>query len=305
MKPAFDDTFLARWMAGELTPEELQEFQASEDYEVYSKIAGKSKQFLTPEFNTDNLWQKIQENKKTGEVRLLNTSSLWLRVAAMAVLILGSYFAFELIVNNAITRYTTEVAQHQEIYLPDQSLVSMNAVSQVTFKPNSWEEYRKVNLTGEAFFKVTKGSTFDVVTPEGTITVVGTQFNVNQRNHLLEVSCYEGTVKVTHDKKVYMLTKGKSVFITPNKTEKLILENAEEPTWLLGESSFTNVTLQNVLDELQRQYLIELTVKSVDLNQHYTGSFTHNNLQTALKSVCEPMQISYTVNDNQVTLQGK
>lgn len=37
-------TLLARWLAGELTEAELREFQKTEDYAVYAKIAEKATQ---------------------------------------------------------------------------------------------------------------------------------------------------------------------------------------------------------------------------------------------------------------------
>ena len=46
---------------------------------------------------------------------------------------------------------------------------------------NKWKNERSVNLDGEGFFKVAKGSKFDVETSAGTVSVVGTQFNVKNR----------------------------------------------------------------------------------------------------------------------------
>ena len=51
MEQQYDDTFLARWLADELTAEELQEFQNSEDYEKYTQIVDTLETAEMPEFD--------------------------------------------------------------------------------------------------------------------------------------------------------------------------------------------------------------------------------------------------------------
>ena len=60
--------------------------------------------------------------------------------------------------------YIGNKSQKQEISLPDNSQVSLNALSSVTYNESSWDENRELTLNGEAFFKVEKGSTFEVKT---------------------------------------------------------------------------------------------------------------------------------------------
>jgi ferric-dicitrate binding protein FerR (iron transport regulator) len=49
---------------------------------------------------------------------------------------------------------------------------------------------------------------FSVNTTAGVITVLGTQFNVKERNYF-EVHCYEGLVSVTHNNETIKLPPGK------------------------------------------------------------------------------------------------
>ena len=72
--------------------------------------------------------------------------------------------------------------------------------------------------------------------------------------------------------------------------------------WIKGISSFNNQTLKAVIDELSAQYPITIKNKNVDLNQRFTGSFVHNDLETALKTVLIPMDIKYTLQNSVLEL---
>ena len=109
------------------------------------------------------------------------------------VVTLGIYFAF---FNNPETIFETLASEKISIELPDHSKVDLNAQSSIAFNSKNWKNNRAIKLNGEAFFKVAKGSVFDVKTKQGVVTVVGTQFNVKQRDNYFEVKCFEGIVKV-------------------------------------------------------------------------------------------------------------
>ncbi len=78
---------------------------------------------------------------------------------------------------------------------PDGSSMILNQNSEVEFVMDG--ETRKVQLEGEAFFKVKKGDVpFEVHTPNGVITVLGTAFNVRSSEKELDVEVEAGIVEV-------------------------------------------------------------------------------------------------------------
>jgi ferric-dicitrate binding protein FerR (iron transport regulator) len=112
-----------------------------------------------------------------------------LRIAAVLVIGIGLFFA------SVPMQTTTELTQNKmqkTFLLPDDSEVTLNSASQIEYKKWNWTDHRELQLEGEAFFKVTKGQTFDVLTRLGKVTVVGTQFNVKARGDRFEVICFEG-----------------------------------------------------------------------------------------------------------------
>jgi ferric-dicitrate binding protein FerR (iron transport regulator) len=297
------DQLLHKWLNNEATAEELEQLKADPKYASYLQIADASSGFGVPEMNSEENFEAI--SKKIKPVRQLqkpNVFSVVWKVAAIFVLLLAGYYY----TTTLDTSITTDIAQTETFLLPDDSEVIMNAGSQITYNKKDWEKTRLLSLEGEAYFKVTKGNKFSVKTPEGTVTVLGTQFNVSVRDGLFAVACYEGLVSVAFNETFVKLAAGEKVEV---ENGKLVSSGATEnpsPVWIHRESSFENVPLQRVIKELERQYPVKVSVENIDTAKRYTGTFTHKNLELALKSICEPLQLNYKINKNgAVTIDAK
>jgi ferric-dicitrate binding protein FerR (iron transport regulator) len=293
------ENYLAKWLNDELTEAELAEFKKSEAFETYQKIKDSASNLEAPEFDMDKAWSSI-EPFKTGEetkVFLLSPFKKFLRVAAViAVLLTGSFFYLSTLSES----FTTDYAENKSISLPDTSEVILNAESELAFSKNKWDTNRNVKLKGEAYFKVAKGQKFTVATDQGLVTVLGTQFNVESRKDYFEVSCFEGLVSVTIDGKETQLPAGNSLLMLNGKSTMLKTAINGKPTWLSNESSFKSIPLNYVLDELQRQYNIKITTENISTSQLFSGSFSNENLELALKSISVPLQIKFNLDGNKV-----
>ncbi|TRW24698.1 DUF4974 domain-containing protein [Flavobacterium zepuense] len=278
-----DDVTLARWLNNEMDENELKEFEQSPGYATYSKIKEFSAQLTVPQADMDSLYQKIEarKNRDTVKVRQLNP---WMpRIAAMLVLALGAAYFF---ISTHVTTHFAHNAQRETFLLPDNSEVVLNSGTEAEYKEWNWAANRRIELKGEAYFKVAKGETFDVVTPNGTITVVGTQFNVKARNGRLDVTCYEGKVKVTTaNKEEIILTPGMTVGFANGKNLQLPNEEGDAPGWLEYETSFSKVNLPDVIEELERQYNKTITFKGITPKSPYSGTLPMNDIETALETV--------------------
>src|SRR5690606_22336351 len=174
----------------------------------------------------------------------------------------------------------------------------LNAGSKITYNKKNWANQRELSLDGEAYFKVTKGNKFSVKTLEGTVTVLGTQFNVFARDGFFEVACYEGLVSVAINGTLLKVPAGSKIQIENGTL--VINETIQNPSpvWLANESSFENAPLSVVLKELERQYPIKVTSEKVVSEHRFSGTFTHENLDLALKAICEPLHLNYKTNKN-------
>lgn len=98
-----------------------------------------------------------------------------------------------------------------------------------------------------------------------------------------------------------VLLPGDAVRVANNRLEEWNF-SLDEPNWTLGESTFFNTPISQVLLALENQFQIKFDKTNIDLNKRFTGAFTHKNLNLALKTVSGPMGISYTVDKENNTI---
>jgi ferric-dicitrate binding protein FerR (iron transport regulator) len=287
--------FLAKWLEGKLTDHELKQLVSSNDYQLYLNLRRGISNFELLEQPLNSSLKKIKNrifNKRKATTIKINYK--WaLSIAASLAIIFGLYF----LMPSSEISHSTAFGQQKVIELPDGSLVTINSKSTIEFNPDSWQSSRILNLSGEAYFKVKKGSQFTVNTPNGDVVVLGTEFNVNSSHNFFEVICYEGKVKVEKNSKAYILTPGKIIRkFNENKLEENFT-NKNFPDWTTGESTFVSVPLEFVIKSIEKQYNLTVISNQVDITRVYTGSFTHNNLDVALATVFKTMNIKYLKKD--------
>ena len=289
-----NEKLLHKFLNNEISDAEMETLQATDIYRDYLKIASTTSTMQTPAFNRERVWQKLNENtqKQTKVISLPLLRSIIQYAAIFALLFAGYLYVTHLDVS-----VTSHVAEKKNLTLPDNSEVVLNADSKVIYNKNSWNKKRSLSLKGEAFFKVAKGKKFDVVTGQGIVSVMGTQFNVQSRENHFHIACYEGLVRVTFDKQEIQLPAGNSVIIENGVVIAQQNISATQPGWMLNESAFENSPLITIVEELQRQYDIEVVLKIRDKNILFTGTFTHTNLEAALKTICVPLQLKYSIDD--------
>lgn len=290
--------FLHKYLNGEATPEEIVQLKDDPEFFDFLKIAEQANNFETPRFNETKTFQQIISKKEGKVIKLVSYKSVYKVVAVAAVLILSLFLILP-----SSSKIETKIAENKTITLPDNSNVILNAVSSITYKEKKWDDNRTLKLEGEAFFKVAKGKKFDVQTSQGIVSVLGTQFNVYSRNNHFKITCYEGLVQVSYQEESIKLSEGEEIWI---KNGTLFQENKiliTQPTWTNGESSFNEESLENVIDELERQYTIQVNLKTTT-SKKFTGSFTHKNLEIALLSICEPMGYKFSIKDTNVIIDA-
>lgn len=298
------ENYLAKWLNGDLSDEELKVFRESPEYESYRKIAEASTRLQGPEFDVEQALDRLKEGRRPpgGKVVALKAyRHLW-KVAAMLVVLLGIGYFY---VNSLETSVQAGLAQQSEVVLPDASEVILNAGSEVSYRDKSWDDRRQVRLRGEAFFKVAKGQTFTVETASGKVTVLGTQFNVLQRGEVFSVTCFEGRVRVDYQGTSMELAAGQGYQVAGGASRTFEVAAGAQPSWMAGESSFRSLPLSFILSELERQHKIRVETRGVDTGVLFTGTFSNTNPDLALKSISAPLRLGYTREGDKVLLYAQ
>ncbi|WP_299125390.1 FecR domain-containing protein [uncultured Winogradskyella sp.] len=293
------EELIKKWLDNNLNTEEQKAFEQLEDYNKLIQMDNALKDFKAPKFSVDETYKTLQPKLKSSSTKFNRWLKPLLKLAAVLVIgITINYYT------SAIdTKVDTSIAQKTSIELPDDSSVKLNANSSIAFNESKWQDNRVVKLQGEAFFKVAKGEKFDVITNDGIVAVLGTKFNVKQRENYFEVTCYEGLVAVTHSDKTVELKPGYTFQIIDGKLLANEKENTTQPSWLRDESSFKSVPLKYVISEFENQYNLKVSSGDIDTSRLFTGSFTHKNLDLALQSVTIPLNLSYSKSGKSILLK--
>ena len=289
------DRYIKKWLEGTLSKEELEIFEQTETYKALKRVSDAVQDFRAPEYNIESELKRfnLQKSRK-GKIVNISWQKTLLRIAAILTIVVGAYFYINYFWPVTIE---TNTAYKTSIFLPDSTEVILNALTEISYQKKRWKNNRKVELDGEAFFKVKKGSQFDVETSIGTVTVLGTQFNVKYRDEFFEVSCYEGLVLVNSTFGKSELPPNHSLRIVNGKVIMGQFHEEIEPSWLSNESTFKSVPFSQVIEEFERQYDVKVVYEDLIMDKLFTGRFTHDDMILALKSITIPHKISYHITD--------
>ena len=171
---------------------------------------------------------KLIDEEKTESTKTIKIfNSIWVKIAAVCLLVIGLSFLLNLFhnlnLNNQELAYNeiiVPLGEKAQVVLSDGSHVWLNSASKLRYPVKFGEISREVSLEGEAFFDVEKkhGKNFVVNTHDVKVNVLGTAFNVR---------CYPGdkktqTIVVRGEVKVEEIngTK-KALIIRPNEMATL------------------------------------------------------------------------------------
>lgn len=251
----------------------------------------------------DRIWSRIENSVSeqptiAAQPRKIRPLHIIGAVAAgLAILI-----AFRLM-NTGMSIVQAEYGQSLTISLPDASTVQINDGSALEYDADDFESTRSVNLKGEAFFEVEKGTSFKVETEVGTVTVLGTSFNVFSRANSFRVHCHTGSVKVEHQSSSVILKPGEmTVLDKGGKLSVAPFDVGTKKDWRSGVFSYQNAPLKQVLEEIERQYDVRIKTSKEIYDQTYTGFFGEESLEEALHSVCWPLKLHADIDKKRVLI---
>jgi len=299
------------WLEGKISSAEAKT-NASDpgSFEVLSKYIEKTSDLQAPERTSKaDAWKSIEarisESPKTKVISI--NRRYWLTgVAASFILIVSAFFLFDGAFEGRVN-VNTELAEVQTIYLPDSSIVYLNAETEISYSKKGWETNRVLMLSGEAFFEVKRGSNFTVNTPNGKVEVLGTSFNVRSRAQDFEVSCKTGKVRVTEfiSESQQILTPGLKTKIKSGELiEPLELNVSNVDLWRSGEYFLESTSIKEGFEELERIFDIEIVqeLSESELSRVGTWDFDKNNLSESIQSISQTMGFRFEIADNKVII---
>lgn len=202
----------------------------------------------------------------------------------------------------------TPVGGQYQINLPDGTKVWLNAASSLKYPAQFTAHQRKVELTGEGYFEVSKDKKrpFTVVTGKQEVQVLGTHFNVNAypEEKATKTTLLEGIVKVSNassqehgDSKLLRPGEQSTLTQASFQVEKVDIENAV--AWKNGYFTFADEDLEVSMRKLSRWYNVEIS---------YSGKFDTISFGGAIsrsKSLAEVLQILELTRKIKFKIEGR
>lgn len=261
----------------------------------------------------DAAWKRLQNRIHDKEVRVLTpkkSSVYWLRIAASILLIstLGwlGYSYFENKSNTLIQIYASNSTLNDT--LPDGTTVTLNKNSSLSYASKFKGKTRPVTLKGEAFFNVSPNKTkpFIITINDVTVQVVGTSFNVKNKNGKTTVDVETGIVKVSKNKDQVELRHGEKVIIADHKPE--LLKSTSKGRlynyYRNKELVCDETPLEELVEVLNEIYDVNIIIKNPSLKEKpLTTVFKDQSLDQVLEVIQETFRIEIERKNNQIILE--
>ncbi|WP_158085327.1 FecR family protein [Niastella vici] len=194
--------------------------------------------------------------------------------------------------------------------LADGSKVWLNAVTEFRFPLSFTQPERKVELKGEAYFKVSHDARqpFSVQVNGLTVRALGTEFNIKSYNgEATYISLVNGSVSVENAKGERIILLPGEAVIAANSNSALRKENFDETMvlgWLQGLYYFRNEKLQQIAVVAERWFDVQVKLKDPTLaGLHFSGAMNRNKPVNAFfNMLASSGDITYDNKDGKVTI---
>jgi transmembrane sensor len=258
-------------------------------------------------------------SKEKKSISIFRSGKMLRALAATFIgimMLAGTYFFISEVYG--VTVYKTIAGQKTTIMLPDNTVVTLNANSSLSYR-GDWKEenLRSVTLKGEAYFKVISDAEkpFVVHTSDISIKVLGTTFNVKSYDddEAVETTLVEGKVIIekargnAESESVELLPDQKAIFSKNSK--QIVLENVKpesEAAWIKGSLVFEDEPFSEIVKDLERWYAVKIIVKDkASLKCRFNATIGNESLEEVLNLFSLSENVKYSIDDgNQVWIDG-
>lgn len=303
---------MARYMAGEMEMKEEIEFRerVKRDEGLNKELKQMEKswthindQALPGEGDTGKAWGKLHDRleadgllESTHPAERSRSLSPALRIAASVLLLLAIGIPALWYGLKHDNREVPQLMQLSEkgvktIDLPDGSRVFLNEGSEINY-PENFDQDRRVQLDGEAFFEVMSDpvNPFTVRSGKVIVSVLGTSFNVKkgEQEEDVEVFVESGKVRMALDdpNEFITLEPGDLGVALASNLSQMDQSDPNYISWKTKDFKFVNEELGKVLLELEESYHVEIHTEGVQLSElRITSTYKEQSIDAILETI--------------------
>lgn len=260
------------------------------EYENAQSIAVRGKDEVKDSI-FDQINKSEQDRFSSGKSNIYSlTRRKWVWAAAAVALIL---FTSIFLLRQTTQVQSTLVADAGEnittVELQDGSTVTLRPNSQLYQNDNS-DQQSSYSLSGEALFEVTHNPDreFLVKTSQGRVRVLGTTFNLSERNSKTNVYLIEGRIAFeTADlNQSLTLTAGEAATIQDlDLSEPFRFEETLITSWTQNRLTFSERSAGSIADELEFHFGIKIEIDKTTRSEILGGSITLEDREQSLQDL--------------------
>lgn len=204
----------------------------------------------------------------------------------------------------------TPLGGRYKILLSDGSLVMLNSGSKLEFPVGFRGKERRVKLTGEAYFEVTKDPSkpFIVVSGKGLTEVLGTKFNVSNypEDRVIKTTLLEGKVRFTDhtSQNMKVLSPGQQASLAGDEIQVSEVNATDFMAWKDNKFIFKNEKLSVIMHHLSRWYNIDVDYNSLPERRLYANISSDVNLSEVLRMLSVTSDLKFNVDGRRVSVMN-
>jgi ferric-dicitrate binding protein FerR (iron transport regulator) len=320
-----NDDLLVKYLVGEADANESAEVQHWLDidennrkyYNDFQKIWDDSLHVVANKntVNVDAAWERMQNRMhKTTDVPVRSISKSnsysWIRIAASFVIIgMITYLGYALFGNRITQEELVATTSVINATLPDGTNVTLNKNSSLAYTSRFEGNTRPVSMKGEVFFNVAhnKQKPFIIKVNDVTVKVVGTSFNVKNRNGKTTVEVETGIVKVSKKSDSVELRKGEKVIIDDMQPELIKGTNKDKLYGYYHDNELVcnETPLQELVDALNEIYDVNIIIEDPVLKEKQINTtFKDQSLGQILNVVSETFRVKVVRKNGQIIIKA-
>lgn len=225
--------------------------------------------------DSEAVWASISSamTAEPAPVKVHRLSPSWMRYAAAAVFFIGGMIVMARYLAMPHNLSISTDAQIMAYTLTDGSTVTLRPNSSLR-QMDAPEGIERFELTGEAFFSITPARrTFEVVTPDGVVRVLGTKFNVRTWSEGTRVYLESGSVGFSNDIGDVRLQPGFEANAVTSASPIIVVpaNGALSTAWMRSELVLDETPLSEVVAELEHHYNIRIELPAELATQSVSG----------------------------------
>ncbi len=243
---------------------------------------------------SDDIWNNVYKEttlRQHAAVTPLTkkSSNTWIWAAAATVLIAAFLGIFWLVNPSQPNLIASSGSGIKMVQLSDGSQISLRPNSEL-YEVNTGNNQRAYKINGEAFFTVAKDAErpFSVQAGIGTITVLGTRFNVSTWGNKTSVFLEEGSVRLeSNNVSPVILKPGEKAEISErgiSAPETAEISNYTD--WLQNTITLNRTPLRDVISELEHHFNITIDISQAETpDELISGSISLQEISSTLSDL--------------------